>query len=54
MTLYEDWIYVKTVRELQDLSQNEAMAMLNRIGHYADEFDDVLQRKYHPSSAPAE
>jgi hypothetical protein len=30
------------------------MAMLNRIGHYADEFDDVLQRKYYPSSAPSE
>jgi hypothetical protein len=54
MTLFEDWVYVKTVRELNDLSQSETLAMLNRIGHYADEYDDFLQSKYHPGSAPAE
>lgn len=54
MTLFEDYIYVKMIRELEDLSESEALAMINRIGNYADEYDDLLQRKFHPSSAPEE
>lgn len=46
MTAYGDWIYIKTVRELDGLDQSEAAAMFNRVGNYADEYDDMLQEKY--------
>jgi hypothetical protein len=50
-TVFENWAYIKTVRELQDLSESEALAMINRVGNYADEYDDILQQKYHPGSS---
>ncbi|MFH0894801.1 MAG: YbjN domain-containing protein [Bacteroidota bacterium] len=46
MTKYENTIYVKTVREVEGLSKDEAMAMFNRVGNYSDEYDDYLQQKY--------
>ncbi len=46
MTAYGDWIYIKTVRELDGLDQAEAAAMFNRVGGYADDYDDLLKEKY--------
>jgi len=46
MTAYGDWIYMKTVRELDGLDDDEAAAMFNRIGNYADDYDDMLIEKY--------
>jgi len=46
MTKYENWIYIKIIRELEDLSEDEAFAMFNRIGNYADEYDDFFKNKY--------
>ena len=53
MTKYKDWIYLKAVRELDDLSENEIRATLNRIGTYADDYDDYLKNKYsNPAGGP--
>lgn len=46
MTKYENWIYIKIIRELEDLSEDEAFAMFNRIGNYADQYDDYFRDKY--------
>ncbi len=50
MTLFENWVYIKTLRELEGLNESEALAMINRIGNYADDYDDMLRTKYHASS----
>ena len=52
MTKFKNWIYIKTIRELKDLSEDEAFAMLNRIGNYADEYDDKLRNKYFGNGEP--
>jgi hypothetical protein len=49
MTKFKDWIYVKTIREVEDLSEDEIMAQMNRIGVYADDYDDYFKNKYFPS-----
>jgi hypothetical protein len=46
MTKYENWIYIKTIRELDGISEDEMFAMFNRIGNYADDYDDILRDKY--------
>ncbi len=46
MTKHENWIYIKIIRELEDLSEEEAFAMFNRIGNYADQYDDHFKDKY--------
>ncbi|MEN8123328.1 MAG: YbjN domain-containing protein [Bacteroidota bacterium] len=46
MTKYQSWIYVKTIRELAGLDGGEMMAMINRVGNYADDYDDKLRNKY--------
>lgn len=43
---YNDWIYVKVIRETDGLEQKEAAAMINRVGWYADEYDDKLKARY--------
>jgi hypothetical protein len=45
-TKFKDYIYVKTIRELEDLSEDEMMAMIRRIGGYADDYDDYFANKY--------
>jgi len=46
MTKFQSWIYVKTIRELDGLDGGEMMAMINRVGNYADDYDDKLRNKY--------
>ncbi|MBN1251957.1 MAG: YbjN domain-containing protein [Bacteroidales bacterium] len=53
MTKFNSWIYLKTNRELDGLDQNEMMAMINRIGVYADQYDDLLRNKYWGQSSDA-
>ena len=43
---FNDWIYVKLIRECDGLEQKEAAATINRVGWYADEYDDKLKVKY--------
>ena len=46
MTKFKDWIYIKTIRELEGLDQEEVMASIKRIGGYADDYDDYFKKKY--------
>jgi hypothetical protein len=45
-TVNKEWVYIKGIRELEGLSLEEAAAMLNRVGTYADEYDDLFKKKY--------
>lgn len=45
-SIHDGWLYLRTIRELEGLSMEEALAMLTRIGVYADEYDDHLKKKY--------
>ncbi|MCS6967806.1 MAG: YbjN domain-containing protein [Cytophagales bacterium] len=45
-SVYEGWVYLRAIRELEGLSKQETLAMLKRIGTYADEYDDYFKRKY--------
>jgi hypothetical protein len=45
-TIYKNWAYIKTIRELEGLDKSEAQAMFNRVGSYADEYDDKLRDRY--------
>jgi hypothetical protein len=49
-TKYQEWIYIKGIRELDGLSEEEATAMMNRVGNYADEYDDYFKNKYFPTT----
>ena len=50
-TIFKDWAYLKIIRELDGLDQSEAEAMFNRIGNYADQYDDILKGKYGMTNA---
>lgn len=45
-TKFENTIYIKIIRELEGLDQSEVASTMKRIGHYADEYDDLLKKKY--------
>ena len=46
MTKFNDWIYIKVIREVEGLEKTEIAAMIKRIGVYADELDDYYKNKY--------
>lgn len=46
ITKYENWVYVKSIRELEDLNESEVIAMFDRVGYYVDYYDDFLKNKY--------
>ena len=46
MTKFREKVYIKTIRELEGISEDEVMAMMKRIGGYADDYDDYLKNKY--------
>ena len=45
-TIFNGWAWLKHIRELDGLDKDEAMATINRIGIYADKYDDILKGKY--------
>jgi hypothetical protein len=45
-TIYKDWAYIKSIRELMGLDKTEVMSTFDRVGIYADEWDDKLKTKY--------
>lgn len=45
-TKYKDSLYLKGIRELDGLDESEALALFNRVGNYADEYDDYFKNKY--------
>ncbi|MBI3511823.1 MAG: YbjN domain-containing protein [Bacteroidetes bacterium] len=48
-TIFEKWAYIKAIRELEGLDKSEVRATFDRIGIYADDYDDVLKAKYWPA-----
>lgn len=45
-TVFKDWVYIKVIREVAGLDESEVTSTMNRVGYYADEWDDKLQEKY--------
>lgn len=45
-TKFENWIYIKMLRELEGLDKSEITATVNRVANYADEYDDYFRNKY--------
>ncbi|NIK73080.1 hypothetical protein FHS56_000566 [Thermonema lapsum] len=42
----DNYAYIKMIREAEGLDKSEASAMIERIGYYADLYDDRLREKY--------
>jgi hypothetical protein len=49
LTKFKERIYVKSIRELDGLDETEVDAMFDRIGYYADYYDDYFKDKYFPA-----
>jgi hypothetical protein len=45
-TIFKDKAYIKSIRELQGLDKSEIKSTFDRVGIYADEWDDELKAKY--------
>jgi hypothetical protein len=45
-TIYMDKAYIKSIRELEGLDKSEVRTAFDRVGIYADEWDDKLKSKY--------
>lgn len=45
-TLYNDIIYIRTIREVDGMDANEAASMIMRVGNYTDHYDDILREKF--------
>ncbi|MCK5537457.1 MAG: YbjN domain-containing protein [Bacteroidales bacterium] len=45
-TIYKDDLFIKSIRELAGIDESEILFTFNRIGNYADEYDDFFQNKY--------
>ena len=45
-TIYNNWVWLKVIRETDGMDQKEAFALLTRIGNYADQYDDDLIAKF--------
>lgn len=45
-TLYNNFVWLKTIREVKGLDADEIIAQIKRIGTYGDQYDDMLKQKY--------
>lgn len=45
-TIFKDKAYIKSIRELQGLDVSEVKSTLDRVGIYANDWDDKLKTKY--------
>ncbi len=45
-SVFKDNAYIKAIRELEGLDKSEISSTFNRVGIYADEWDDKLKSKY--------
>lgn len=50
-TIYKDTIWLKHIRETENLQESEILHTLNRVGNYADQYDDILKQKYDAEKA---
>lgn len=49
-TIYGNNAYIKAIRELDGLDKSEISSTFNRVGVYADDWDDKLKAKYFPAT----
>jgi hypothetical protein len=52
-SIFKDKAYIKSLRELEGLDKSEIKATFDRVGIYADEWDDKLKAKYFAFSGGA-
>ena len=52
-TIYQNQVWLKTIRECEGLDKSEALAQITRVGNYSDQYDDYLKSKYPPAPANA-
>lgn len=45
-TVYKDGIFIKIIREADGMDKSESLAMLLRVGNYADQYRQELSPKY--------
>jgi hypothetical protein len=45
-TIFKETAYIKSIRELQGLDKSEIMSTFDRVGIYANDWDDKLKAKY--------
>jgi hypothetical protein len=45
-TIFKDKAYIKSIRELQGLDKSEIKSTFDRVGIYANDWDDKLKTKY--------
>jgi hypothetical protein len=45
-TIFKEKAYIKAIRELQGLDKSEIKSTFDRVGVYADDYDDKLKAKY--------
>jgi hypothetical protein len=45
-TIFQERTYIKAIRELEGLDKSEIQSTLDRVGIYADDFDDKLKARY--------
>ncbi len=45
-TIFKEKAYIKSIRELEGLDKSEIKATLDRVGIYANDWDDKLKAKY--------
>jgi len=45
-TIFKEKAYIKAIRELQGLDKSEIKSTFDRVGIYADDYDDKLKAKY--------
>jgi len=45
-TLHEDGVYLKNIREVEELDKSEVIYMIGRCGNYADNYNDELVKKF--------
>lgn len=45
-TRVDNWLYLKHIRELTDLSKNEIANTIDRIGVYGEEYEEYFREKY--------
>lgn len=47
-TIYDNFVWLKSTREVHGLDEDEVAAQIKRIGTYGDQYDDILKQKYDP------
>ena len=45
-TIFQEKAYIKSIRELEGLDKSEVRATFDRVGIYANDWDDKLKTKY--------